>query len=129
MSSPEYVYWVNPTCNHSTAVGAYTTTRVALDVVMLWRVEFRIPPGHAGLTGIALVDSGSFVVPYSPGAPAWLIGDDDLLSYDYGRELGKNCQLATYNTDTTNNHGWQVRLVYSPMSVVEEDQATIVVNP
>lgn len=80
------------------------------------------------MTGIALVDSGSFVVPYDPGGDAWLIGDDDDLSYDYGRELGDNVQLATYNTGTF-THAWQVRMVYTPMSVAGLDVPVITIDP
>jgi hypothetical protein len=81
-------------------------------------MEVRIPPGHQGFTGIALVDSAVFIIPYSPAAPAWLIGDDDELEYVYERELGSNVVLATYNTGTF-DHAWQVRLIYTPMSAVE----------
>ena len=114
---PQYVAWADPSCPAGTAVDAYTTTPVGISTVWLWRMEVRIPPGHQGMTGIALVDSGSFVIPYDPGGQAWLIGDDDDLSYDYGRELGANVALATYNTGTF-VHAWQVRLVYTPMSAM-----------
>jgi hypothetical protein len=57
---------------------------------------------------------------------AWLIGDDDDLTFPYGKEVGSNVQLATYNTDTTYSHGWQVRLVYTPISALDIDQAVIV---
>ena len=127
-ASPEYVYWVEPECNAGTAQSAYTTTKVDLQTVMLWRAEFRIPPGHAGMTGVALIDSGNFVVPFDPGGQAWLTGDDDLLEYNYGRELGTNVHLATYNTGTY-NHSWQVRLIYTPMSAVLVSDVTIDVTP
>ena len=125
----EYVCWVNPTCPMDTAEDAYTTTSVPINLVMLWRAEFRIPPGHQGLTGIALVDSGFFVIPYVPGSPAWLVGDDDDLTYPYNKELGANVALATYNTDDTYDHGWQVRLIYSYMSELTEAPAAAIVVP
>ena len=34
--------------------------------------------------------------------------------------------LAYYNTSTLYTHGWQVRLIYTPMSALESDQAVIV---
>ena len=58
--------------------------------------------------------------------PAWLIGDDDLLEYPYGKELGANVVLAYYNTSTLYTHGWQVRLIYTPMSALTTDEAVIV---
>jgi hypothetical protein len=68
-------------------------------------------------------------VPYSPDSPAWLVGDDDLLGYNYGRELGSNVKLATYNTDATYDHAWQVRLVYTPMTAVLVSDVSIDVTP
>ena len=68
------------------------------------------------------------MVPYDPGGPAWLIGDDDLLAYPYERELGSNVLLATYNTGTF-DHAWQVRMIYTPMSVAGLDVAELVVDP
>lgn len=126
--SIEYTCWVEPSCNANTAASAYTTTAVPISTVMLWRAEFRIPPGHQGLTGIALVDSGSFIIPYSNPGTAWLIGDDDNLEYPYNKELGATVVLATYNTDDTYNHAWQVRLIYTPMSAVESDQPVVVTS-
>lgn len=122
----EYTAWVAPTCSANTAEVDYTQTPVGISTAWLWSVNFRIPPGHAGLTGIALIDSGVFIIPYDPGSMAWLIGDDDDLTFPYGKEVGSNVQLATYNTDDTYNHGWQVRLVYTPISALDIDQAVIV---
>ena len=34
-------------------------------------------------------------------------------------------KIATYNTDDTNEHGWQVRMVYTPMSAVSSEEAAI----
>ena len=128
MADPEYVAWVEPSCAAGTTASAYTLMSAGIATVLLHRLEVRIPPGHQGMTGIALIDSGSFVVPYSPSAPAWLIGDDDDLSYQYGRELGANVQLATYNTGTF-VHAWQVRMIYTPMSVAGLDVPVITIDP
>ncbi len=117
MADPEYVHWVEPSCPAGTAASAYTLTPAGIATVLLHSIQVRIPPGHQGTTGIALVDSGSFVIPFSGATPAWLVGDDDDLEYPYERELGANVQLATYNTGTF-VHAWQVRMVYTPMSAV-----------
>ena len=116
-TSLEYVQWVEPTCPAGTAAANYTTTPVGIATVMLWRMEVRIPAGHQGYTGLALIDSGHFVVPYDEQGAEWLVGDNDLLGYDYGRQLGSNVKIATYNAGTY-VHAWQVRLVYTPMSAV-----------
>ena len=122
----EYTAWVAPSCPPNTAATTYLTTAVNLAYCWLWRAEFRIPPGHAGVTGIALQDSGTWIIPYEGSTPSWLIGDDDLLEYPYGKELGANVVLAYYNTSTLYTHGWQVRLIYTPMSALDNDQAVIV---
>lgn len=121
-----YVQWVQPVCPLGTAVGAYTLTAVPLKTVFLWRMEVRIPAGHQGVTGIALVDSDAFIIPKSDSAPAWLIGDNDLLEYAYNKEIGSNVKLATYNTGSF-DHEWEVRLVYTPMSDLDSAQAEITV--
>jgi hypothetical protein len=123
--NPEYTQWVEPECNAGTLAANFTTTATTLASCMLWRAEFRIPPGHAGFTGIALLDSGAFILPYQGTGQAWLIGDDDLLEYPYGKVVGSNVQLATYNTGIY-NHKWEVRLIYTPYAVLDVDQAVIV---
>ncbi len=125
----EYTAWVEPSSPLGTPATAPTTTTVGIATAFVWRVEVRIPPGHAGLTGIALVDSGSFLVPYSQGDPSWLIGDDDLLEYPLGKQVGSNLQLWSYNTSTLYAHGWQVRVVYTPMAVLDEGGQAVIISP
>ena len=124
--NPQYTAWVAPSCAANTAATAFTKTAVGLTFCFLWTWEVRIPPGHAGVTGIALLDSNTFILPFEGTTAAWLIGDDDLLRYPYELELGANVQLATYNTSTLYTHGWQCRFVYTPMSALDNDQAVIV---
>lgn len=124
----EYTAWVAPISPVNTPASAPTVTSVGIATSYVWRVEVRIPPGHAGYTGIALVDSGAFLVPYSQGTPSWLIGDDDLLEYPLGKQVGDNLQLWSYNTSTDYEHGWQVRVIYTPISALE-DQGPGIVTP
>jgi hypothetical protein len=126
MAEVRYTAWVAPTCPANTAESAFTLTDVPVETAWVWTVNVRIPPGHAGLTGIALVDSAQFILPYGGINPAWLIGDDDDLEFPYGDQVGSNVVLATYNTDDTYDHGWQVRLVYTPMTLKGSDEAVIV---
>lgn len=125
-ANTEYVCWVAPSSPVNTPATAPTETSVGISTAWVWRVEVRIPPGHAGYTGLALVDSGSFLVPYSQASPGWLIGDDDLLEYPLGKQVGDNLQLWTYNTSTDYTHAWQVRVVYTPMSTMDEGGSVIV---
>jgi len=125
MADPKYVLWVQPSCNAGTTAANFTKTAVGLPFAHLWEAEFRIPPGHQGTTGIALWDSGAFVIPKADPDPAWLIGDDDLLPYPYDKELGANVQLVTYNNGSF-VHTWQVRLVYTPMTLMGADDQVII---
>jgi hypothetical protein len=115
----EYVCNVAPVSPKNTPASSPTVTDVPINTCLLWRIEVRIPPGHQGLTGLALVDSGVVIVPFESSSEPWLIGDDDDLRYNYDKQLGANVVLWTYNTDDTYQHGWQVRLVYTPSSAIE----------
>ena len=126
----EYVDNENPECVDNTPSSAPLSITVPISTVMLWRMEVRIPPGHAGLTGIALFDSGSPVIPWATSGTPWIIGNDDLLEYPYNKELGSSITLVYYNTSTLYTHGWQVRFIYTPMSLIgTNDEAVIVISP
>jgi hypothetical protein len=129
MSSPKYVQVVEPSCAANTPASSPIATQVGISTAWLWEVNVRIPPGHAGLTGIALVDGGQFVVPYGLTMAQWLVGDDDDLTFPYDEQIGSKVDLFTYNTDNTNVHAWQVRLVYTPMSAYLDDTSDILVTP
>lgn len=124
---PVYLAWAAPECPQGVSPGGYRTTSLdVLDQSFLWEFNVRIPPGHAGYTGIALVDSGSWVVPYSQGSASWLIGDDDDLTFEIEQQTGSSVGLAYYNTSTDFSHGWQVRITYTPMSVMQTVSDVIV---
>lgn len=113
----EYTMVVSPSCPAGTAAASYQTVSVpALNNVYLWEWEVRIPPGHAGVTGIALIDSGIFILPYSSAGSQWIIGDNDLLHYPYQKQTGANVKVAVYNTSTLYAHGWQTRFIYTQFS-------------
>lgn len=125
----KYVYWSAPSCAVGVNPSAYTTTAVpGLATTYLWEWEVRIPPGHSGFTGIALIDSNQFIIPYAQPGPSWLIGDDDLLTFPYGKQLGGLVAVATYNTGTF-THGWQLRFVYTPMSEMTGGGSSNIISP
>ena len=124
----EYTYWVAPSAPAGTPAATPTTTPVLLPPFSwLWRVEVRIPAGHQGVTGLALVDSGAFIIPLASPGPAWLIGDNDLLEYPYDKEVGKSVVFLAYNNGIF-PHAWQCRLIYSPIAVLD-DSASVIVTP
>jgi hypothetical protein len=113
----EYTLVVTPSCVDNTAATAPLSLAIpALNFVFLWSWNVRVPPGHAGVTGIALIDSGQFVIPFSNAASAWITDDDAELSFNYGKGLGAAVAVYYYNTSTLYTHGWQLRFTYTPLS-------------
>jgi hypothetical protein len=108
---------VAPSAPAGTGPSAPVVTAVPVSLAYVHRVEVRIPPGHAGTTGLALVDGAQAIVPFGTAGEAWLVGDDDLLAYPLGREVGTSVVLWAYNEGTF-VHGWQVRITYTPMSAL-----------
>jgi hypothetical protein len=125
VADPEYVQQVAPSATAGTPSTAPSSTPTGLSLVWLHRVEVRIPAGHSGFTGLAMVDSGQYVLPYSTSGGKWLIGDNDLLEYEYEQEIGSNVLFLAYNTGTY-NHTWQVRMTYTPMSAHSTGGSVIV---
>jgi hypothetical protein len=122
----EYTLQVAPEAPSGTAVDSPTSTPVNLPAFSwLWRMEVRIPAGHQGVTGLALVDGNQFIIPFANPGPAWLIGDNDLLGYPYDKEVGSSVVLLAYNNGNF-DHSWQVRLIYTPIAVKDETEAVIV---
>ena len=66
------------------------------------------------------------MVPYAQAAQAWLIGDDDDLTFEIEQQTGSSVALGYYNTSTDFQHGWQVRITYTPMSIMQESSDVIV---
>lgn len=126
MGDIEYTQVYSPSAPANTPASAPLDTAIDLGQIMLWRLEVRIPPGHAGYTGLALVDSGQYVIPWSDSGPSWFIGDDDLLEYPYAKQVGASAALYYYNTSADYAHGWQVRLIYTPQSLVGTGDQVIV---
>lgn len=121
-----YTYQSVPSAVAGTPETAPTPTAVGLPAFShLWMVEVRIPAGHQGVTGLALVDSGQFILPYEVSGQAWLVGNDDLLRYPYDKEVGANVAFLAYNNGAY-DHTWQCRLVYSPVATKDEGTAVIV---
>lgn len=124
----EYTLVVTPSCVDNTPATAPLTTAVPqLDQTYLWSMNVRVPPGHAGVTGIAFVNSSQFVIPYAQGSPEWITDDDAQLSFAYQNSLGVGSALYYYNTSTQYTHGWQIRFIYTPLSALVSQGDSIVV--
>lgn len=123
----EYTAYLAPSCPLGTAPSSYRTTAVPiLNQTFLWSWEVRIPPGHADVTGIALIDSGQFIIPLQQGGMAWVQGDDEHYSFNYGKQLGSTVSVGYYNNSTLFAHGWVLYFTYTPMSDFSSSSDVIV---
>lgn len=96
------------------ACPAGTTTANPVEVVLsnvvacqVVKVTIRIPPGHAGLTGLALGYGHNAVIPRT--ANRYISGDDEVIEYDLTHyPPGPQWQAFLINTDTQ-AHAWEIR--------------------
>lgn len=81
-----------------TASSAPATAPWDLGSVVIVNIEVMIPPGHAGLTGLAIAYSGQQLVPWANGN-AWLKGDDLTRVIPFDFQVGRPLTLSGFNTD------------------------------
>ena len=81
-----------------TAIIAPFTQQVALEDNQLDSVRIVVPDGHAGLTGLRIVWSGTQKFPYNTGA--WFIANGESLEIPYAEEITESgLSLTGYNLD------------------------------
>jgi hypothetical protein len=77
-------------------------------------IEVVIPDGHAGLTGLALGQAGSAVIPATPGA--FLISNDEKITWDISGALNNgDWQAICYNRDGY-DHTFYLRFLITEIS-------------
>ena len=73
-------------------------------------VEIVIPWGHAGLTGLAIAQAHSIIIPAS--GDVWISGDDDVIRWPVDNYLNSGSWSAfVYNLDVSNPHSWYFRFL------------------
>ena len=71
------------------------------------RIEVFIPSGHGGLTGFALLQAHTQIIPYRGGQ--FIVDDDDTISWPISGFLNTgDWQFLAYNTDV-NPHSFYIR--------------------
>lgn len=81
-----------------TSALAPLTTQVQLENAFLVDIEIFIPPGHAGLTGINIRQSGQQILPFAN--LSWIIADNYSRIFPVNVEIGsRSISVRTYNTD------------------------------
>lgn len=74
------------------------------------QIEVVIPDGHAGVTGLAIMQSQSIVIPASGNV--WIVSNDEKIIWDYRDVLNNGSwQLSGYNNDQTNPHTFYLRFL------------------
>ena len=103
----------------ATPIGAanFTTQTTAIDLgdVLLHRFIVRIPNGHAGLTGVALLSNGATIVPFDDVANPYVVGNDDVFTFTVETELDNGLAVAQLNEDFI-AHTHYLRFEYTPIS-------------
>ena len=86
---------------------------------ILHQVSVLIPPGHAGLTGVA-IDAGLHqIAPSSQNT--WFMGDDSLFSYPEWIEITQGLAeigIRGFNVDDTYNHSFVIGVGVLPESAL-----------
>lgn len=120
------VYTTALTVPAKTPIATPFVQAVTLDDLWLDKVEIIIPPGHVGLTGVAIQSNGVNVAPYVPGT--WITGDNDRVSYAHNGEIqAARFSCAGYNLDRF-PHVFRFRWYLAPLRpdtpvVIESPQA------
>ncbi len=101
------IYAFSITTDPETVAGSPKETDLTLEKGFLAHARVLIPPGHAGLTGLALFKESGQIIPKTD--PSWFIGDDYVYEYpvDIDVDLWSGAyklQAKTYNTDDTFDH-------------------------
>lgn len=84
-------------------------TPIVFRVGIVRAIRIVIPPGHAGLTGIALAQAHQIIIP-SAGSQ-WVIGDNRDPRFPLENYLdAPNWSAFTYNLDTAYQHSWHLEI-------------------
>jgi hypothetical protein len=92
----------------NTPAASATTTAWPLGTVWLESVHLTVPRGHAGLTGLAIIDAGQRIVPYSD-AVNWIIADSFDEDFALGMQVSPALSVRAFNTDTVYSHAFYLR--------------------
>lgn len=95
------------TCPAGIAQANAIEVPIVFNVGIVRAVRVVIPPGHAGLTGIALAQAHQTVIPIK--GTAWIIGDNRSPRFPLENYLDVTGWSAfVYNTDGAYQHSWNL---------------------
>lgn len=106
-----------------TAVAAPQKTDLVWRQGVPLRVELRIPPGPAGLVGVALAHSSTKIIPHDE--TEWLITDNEPVKWPLsGYPTNTGWQLWAYNLDVY-DHVVQVRMLMDELNTATVTETTV----
>lgn len=102
------IFQVTAAAGTQQAAAAETILEMTPGIVR--QLEIVIPPGHAGLTGIAIAQAHQIILPRKGNV--WIIGDDDKITWPLENFLDADTWSAfAYNTDAVFPHSWYLRFL------------------
>ena len=94
----ERIEWFDVTVTAGTTKAAPAETATTFDQGLVDRIEITIPDGHAGLTGIRLLQAHQPVIPSTSGS--FIVGNDRTIGWDlHGYLDNGSWSVECYNTD------------------------------
>lgn len=94
----------------NTAETSAVSSAVTLGQVELDEVRIRIPPGHAGLTGVQVLIGGEAIAPWGQ-ASEWFVGDDEHEIFQIGLGVAERVTIRAFNADETYQHTFYLTFV------------------
>ena len=103
------------------------TTDIDLGDSWLQSIRVRIPPGHAGTTGLQVLNAGTPIVPWDDSV-LWLIGDNEDVTYNVNTEANSTVTANAYNSGNW-SHSFYLEVVYTPITLLLEQSTPALVIP
>lgn len=103
----------------NTSAEHYTSDTIEIQFGIIHRVHISVPSGHAGLTGIRILQGLHQIAPTS--GSEWFQGDDMELDYNDFIEIDQTpfeLTVEAYNTDDTYAHTFRVGIGVMPRYVL-----------
>lgn len=86
---------------------------VTLDDLWLQNIRIVIPDGHAGLTGLQILQSGVVVFPF--GDDPFIRGNNEVIDFEWDNEVtAAGLSVSGFNTDVW-AHEWLIRWTITDM--------------
>lgn len=112
----------------ATTSSAPQKTTIDLGDVYIIEAELRVPQGHNGLTGIALVYDGQGLFPWATPV-AYIVGNAETIKHEIGFPVGHAAQFWAYNTGAyQHSFYWRLKVQDSVLTTPEGSRGPVLVR-